>query len=111
MNRKLLALFTALFIGFSGIALVYSTSIQATGRHEQEEVKTVSTATFAIENMTCASCPISVKKVMTRVDGVKDVNIDFAAKTATVEFDPALVSAQAIADASSNIGYPASPVE
>ena len=38
-------------------------------------------ATFAIENMTCALCPVTVKTAMEKVAGVKSVTVDFDAKT------------------------------
>lgn len=65
------------------------------------------TATFAVENMTCALCPVTVKKAMEGIRGVKSVRIDFDTKTATVVFDPSKASAAAIAAASTNAGYPA----
>lgn len=68
------------------------------------------TATFAIEKMTCATCPISVKKAMKRVDGVKSIKVDFKTKIATVVYDPALTTPAQIAAASTNVGYPASEV-
>ena len=63
---------------------------------------------FAIQNMTCALCPVTVKRAMEGVEGVRSVNIDFDAKTATVVFDPSVTNADAIAAASTNAGYPAS---
>ena len=44
-----------------------------------------------------------------RVEGVRSVEIDFEAKTATVTFDPSIASVEAIAAASTNAGYPAAP--
>jgi mercuric ion binding protein len=63
--------------------------------------------TFAVDNMTCALCPVTVKRAMEGVDGVRTVEIDFEARTATVFFDSAATSADAIATASANAGYPA----
>ncbi len=65
------------------------------------------TATFAIENMSCALCPVTVRKAMERVDGVIDVDIDFDSKTATVVFDDTRATPAEIAKASTNAGYPA----
>ena len=65
--------------------------------------------TFAIEKMTCAACPITVRKAMERVDGVKSVKVDFEAKTATVLFDPSIATPDQIGTASTNAGYPANP--
>ena len=66
------------------------------------------TETFNIEKMTCATCPITVKKAIGKVSGVSSVEVDFQAKTATVTFDPNRTKVSAIASASTNAGYPAS---
>ncbi len=70
---------------------------------------TLQSTTFTVENMFCALCPITVRKAMEGVEGVRSVEIDFEAKTAFVTFDPAVTSAASIAAASSNAGYPARP--
>ena len=62
---------------------------------------------FTIKNMTCALCPVTVKKAMEGIDGVKSVSVDFEAKTASVIFDPAATTIDAIATSSTNAGYPA----
>lgn len=64
-------------------------------------------ATFAIENMTCALCPVTVRKAMEGVAGVKSVAVDFDAKTASVVFDPSRATIADIAAASTGAGYPA----
>lgn len=66
---------------------------------------------FVVENMTCALCPITVERAMRKVDGVRDVSIDFKARTATVVFEESRTNAGAIAEASLNAGYPAAPAE
>ena len=66
------------------------------------------TTLFAVENMTCALCPVTVEKAMRGVDGVKDVTINFEAKTATVVFEDSQTNTGTIAKASLNAGYPAS---
>lgn len=65
------------------------------------------TVTFAVENMTCASCPYIVKTSMAAVPGVAKVSVSEAAKTAIVTFDDAKTSAEAIAAAATQAGYPA----
>jgi mercuric ion binding protein len=65
------------------------------------------TIVLTVENMTCELCPLTVKTAMERVAGVISVVIDFDAKTATVTFDPAAVTIEAVAAASANVGYPA----
>jgi len=69
------------------------------------------TVTMDIEKMTCALCPVTVKKSMQNVDGVQDVEVDFDSKTATVTFDDAKTTATAVAQASTDVGYPATVVQ
>jgi len=68
------------------------------------------TVTFAVDNMTCASCPHIVKSSMASVPGVAKVAVSFQAKSATVTFDDAKTNPDAIAAASMNAGYPAHPI-
>ncbi|WP_331374837.1 heavy-metal-associated domain-containing protein [Sinorhizobium chiapasense] len=67
------------------------------------------TVTFAVDNMTCASCPYIVKTTIAAVPGVSNVTVSFEAKTATVTFDDAKTNTEAIAAASTDAGYPAHP--
>lgn len=68
-------------------------------------------AQFSVENMTCATCPISVRSAMRRVDGVISVEIDTETNIATVAYDPALTTTAEIAAASTNVGYPANEID
>lgn len=69
------------------------------------------TVTMDIEKMSCALCPLTVRKAMERVDGVQNVEVDFDNKTAVVTFDDSKTDASAVAQASTDVGYPATPVE
>ena len=75
------------------------------------EQKNEQVQSFTIEKMTCAACPITVKKAMQRVNGVIDVDIDFDTKTAVATFDPTITNADEIAAASTGVGYPATIVK
>ena len=72
-----------------------------------QAAETEQTATFDVPGMTCALCPVTVRKAMEGVAGVKSVTVDFAARTAPVVFDPSVTTAEAIIAASANAGYPA----
>lgn len=67
------------------------------------------TVTLAVENMTCAACPITVRKALEKVPGVTQAKVDFAAKTATVTFDPAKVKVEELTRATTEAGYPSRP--
>lgn len=107
MKRPLILTTAALALsGFGVLGLTAVSSVSA--QSSAVQAAAVQSATFAVENMTCALCPVTVKTAMERVHGVRSVAIDFAAKTATVAFDPAVTTTEAIAAASANAGYPAS---
>lgn len=59
--------------------------------------------------MTCATCPLTVRIAMKRVDGVIDATVDFDGKIATLTFDDARTTVAEIAEASTNAGFPATP--
>ncbi len=96
--KKILAL---VLLGLTAVAPI--TAVPAAA----QAVAAEQTVTFAVDNMTCALCPITVKRAMEGVAGVRAVEIDFEARTATVFFDTAATSPDAIAAASANAGYPA----
>ena len=66
------------------------------------------TVTLDVKNMTCAVCPITVRKALEKAPGVESVKVDLAAKTATVTFDPDKADAAALIKATTEAGYPAS---
>lgn len=69
------------------------------------------TVKFEVQKMTCATCPLTVRKAMQRVDGVKSVSVDFNSKTAIVTFDRNSTTPTEIADASADVGFPANVIE
>lgn len=107
MKRPLILAAAVLTLGGFG-AFGFTTVSPVSAQSGAVQVAVVQSATFAVENMTCALCPVTVKKAMEQVNGVQSVAIDFAAKTATVAFDPSVTSIEAIAAASTDAGYPAS---
>jgi mercuric ion binding protein len=66
--------------------------------------------TLTVDNMTCASCPYIVKKTLAGVAGVEKVAVSFEQKTATVTFDDAKTTTAALAEASTQAGFPAKPL-
>jgi mercuric ion binding protein len=66
------------------------------------------TVALDVQNMTCAVCPITVKKALEHVSGVHRVSVDYASKTATVEFDDTAATADKLTKATKNAGYPSS---
>ena len=90
MKTKILLFFLA-FAVTSGSALAVSRTI-----------------TLDVQNMTCAVCPITVNKALEHVPGVQQVSVDYANKTATVQFDDTAATADKLTEATKVAGYPSS---
>jgi len=67
------------------------------------------TVTLNVKGMTCASCPYIVKQTLAMVDGVKDVDVSFRKKMATVTYDDNKTEVAALTSATANMGFPSSP--
>ncbi|BAU49701.1 mercury transporter [Sulfurifustis variabilis] len=64
------------------------------------------TVTLAVENMTCAACPITVRRALRKVPGVAAVEVDLETRTAMVTFDPAKTNVETLTRATTEAGYP-----
>jgi mercuric ion binding protein len=66
------------------------------------------TVTLAVSGMTCAACPITVKKALNRVEGVSKIDVSLEKKEAVVTFDDAKTNVEKLTKATANAGYPSS---
>ena len=64
------------------------------------------TVTLTVSNMTCVTCPLTVKMALTKVEGVSKAAVDFDKKEAVVTFDDAKTNAAALVKATTDAGYP-----
>jgi periplasmic mercuric ion binding protein len=67
------------------------------------------TVTLAVQHMTFALCPRTVKASLEAVPGVSNVVVSFEDKTAVVTFDDSKAQVDALVKATTNAGYPSSP--
>lgn len=68
------------------------------------------TITLAVPGMTCAACPITVKKALSKVPGVAKAEVDYEKRSATVTFDDTKASIAALTKATEDAGYSSMPV-
>lgn len=69
-------------------------------------------AQLDIQGMTCASCSATVERVVGKLPGVQNANVNLSAETLTVDYDPAEISLQQVVGAVADAGYQAIlPVE
>jgi copper chaperone CopZ len=64
--------------------------------------------TLHVEGMTCASCALTVRLVLERLDGVKKAVVKVDEKRAEVTYDPAKVRPEQMIAAINESGYTAS---
>jgi len=72
------------------------------------------TVTLSVENMTCAMCPITVRKALEKVPGVKSAEAKYVGEAyegegtgwAKVTFDPDRTDIEALTKATRQAGYP-----
>ncbi len=61
---------------------------------------------LSIPGMNCPVCPITIKKSLQTVKGVKTVNVKFESKLANVTFDDDVTDIDHLKQATENVGYP-----
>ena len=100
-KMKNLLIVLSLLTGFITTQTVYAKSTEQTQ-------KTSQSVTLDVQNMTCAMCPITVKKALKGVKGVQSAEVDFGHKTANVTFNPQKTNIEALIQSTTNVGYPSS---
>ena len=61
--------------------------------------------TIAVIGMACAGCAANVERRLGQMDGVAKASVNFAARTALVEYDPQITSPQAMKEEIRKAGY------
>ena len=65
------------------------------------------TVALSVPGMTCASCPVTIRAALKRVDGVKDIAV-IGETDIQVTYDDARTNVAALINATKNAGYPSS---
>ena len=68
-------------------------------------VQPIEIVSFPVEGMTCASCVNRITRFLRNVDGVVEANVNLAAETATVRFDPTVATVGDLSGAVDAAGY------
>jgi len=64
------------------------------------------TVTLSVAGMTCAACPVTVKKALSKIEGVEKIVIHYDQKEAVVTYDDAKTNVEALTKATENAGFP-----
>jgi len=98
LNYSLIVL--SLMVGFVSTQTVQAKPTEQTQNNRQSVI-------LDMQNMTCAMCPITIRKALQGVDGVQSAKVDFASKTANIIFDPKKTNIETLIKTTTNVGYPA----
>ncbi|MCA1031561.1 heavy metal translocating P-type ATPase [Bacillus timonensis] len=66
---------------------------------------------LAITGMTCAACSARIEKVLKKQEGIRNVNVNLALETGTIEFNPSMWTVKDIIARIEKIGYGATVKE
>jgi len=55
---------------------------------EDKDFVTEQTITLPVNGMTCANCAANIERGLKKLEGIQDINVNFAAEQAAVTFDP-----------------------
>lgn len=69
------------------------------------------TVTLAIPTMDCPVCPLTVRKALSRVLGVSQVEVSYGKRQAVVMFDDTKADVSTLTESTKNAGYPSTMVE
>lgn len=97
---KNLLIVLSLIAGFISTQTVHAKSTKQTQNNSQSVM-------LDMQNMTCAMCPISIRRALQGVEGVQSATVDFSSKVATVAFNPQKTNIETLIKTTTNVGYPA----
>ena len=61
--------------------------------------------TIAVLGMACAGCAANVERRLNQLDGIRSASVNFAARTALVEYDPKVITPKTMKDKIIKAGY------
>lgn len=88
-------------IAFSGFSVFNIHAIQAAEK----------TVTLDVFSMNCPACPYIIRKTLSKVDGVRKVEVSYKTKSAIVTYNDATTNPGALTAATAKMGYPSKIVE
>jgi len=69
------------------------------------------TVTLSVPGMTCAACPITVTKALSKVAGVRNTDVILQKREVVVTYDDDKTNVPELTEATKNAGYQSTPVK
>lgn len=110
-RRAVLGVATLLILGLLGSTLLVSSPATTTAAANQGEAVGQTAAlkevVLEVEGMTCSGCTAAVRSSLQQLEGVQEVKVTYEPPQAVVTYDPAKVTSGQLAQAPTDVGYPA----
>ncbi|NOY69410.1 MAG: mercury transporter MerT [Deltaproteobacteria bacterium] len=101
-TRKILWIVTVIIVALLAFPYFLPLVYGGTANNAPAEKQVVLT----VSNMTCFACTLTIKKALTRLDGVNRVKVTRKPPEAKITYDPARVTVKDLITATTNAGYP-----
>lgn len=85
---------------FNFMALFFISSVSLA----KEQTKT---CIYDVSGMTCASCELTLRVAVNKLDGISEIKASTGKKSATVVFNPKKITSEKIAEKINSVGYQA----
>ncbi len=89
--------------------ILWAMSNASSVSHAQEAPASVQEVQLPIEGMTCATCSNRIEKVVGKLDGVEQINVNLATERAAVSFRPESTSVESIVQSIERAGFQVPP--
>jgi Cu+-exporting ATPase len=63
------------------------------------------TITFPVNGMTCANCAMNIERIVKKLDGVSEAQVNFASEQAAVSFDPKALQLKDVVEKIHGVGF------
>ncbi len=104
INKTVLWIVTVAIVGL--LAFPYVAPRLFAGATSADQTAKTAQVVLAVENMTCASCPLTVGSSLRQVPGVVDVQATLNPPQAIVSYDPTKATVDDLIADTTNAGYP-----
>ncbi|GEM_PF-294452 len=98
---------TVIVLGFVGLntGRLFFARTPGSAQPQAPLASGMSRVVIPVEGMTCATCEVAIRYALKSVNGVESARVSAAAKTATVEYDPAKTNPEKLVAAINATGY------
>ena len=80
-------------------------SVEITVRENSDVSSPLERMSLGIKGMTCAACSARIEKNLSKMEGIRQVNVNLASEKATVSYDPSQVSVEEVIEKIKKTGY------